>query len=123
MDRIDFMVKRGQLIGIIGKVGSGKSSLLASILGELNKVSGMVAICLHFSSRNTKKNYKVQIDIFFTKNITIYFQATQLLNGLTVVLDSCNKNLGCKKDLLEITSYLANCTKVTGTKQLLRLVL
>ena len=54
LDRIDFMVKRGQLIGIIGKVGSGKSSLLASILGELNKVSGMVAIFSNFSLRKTK---------------------------------------------------------------------
>ena len=44
LDRIDFMVKRGQIIGIIGKVGSGKSSLLASILGELNKVSGHTAM-------------------------------------------------------------------------------
>ena len=49
LDRIDFMVKRGQLIGIIGKVGSGKSSLLASILGELNKVSGHTAVDWPFS--------------------------------------------------------------------------
>ena len=69
LDRIDFMVKRGQLIGIIGKVGSGKSSLLASILGELNKVSGMVAIFSNFSLRKTKKNYKVQINIFFLLKI------------------------------------------------------
>ena len=33
LSNLDFSVKQGELIGIIGKVGSGKSSLLTSILG------------------------------------------------------------------------------------------
>uniref|UniRef100_A0A914YSW4 ABC transmembrane type-1 domain-containing protein n=1 Tax=Panagrolaimus superbus TaxID=310955 RepID=A0A914YSW4_9BILA len=33
-------IKEGELIGIIGRVGSGKSSLLSSICGELNQISG-----------------------------------------------------------------------------------
>ena len=40
----NFSVKRGHLTGIIGKVGSGKSSLLASILGEMNKISGKISV-------------------------------------------------------------------------------
>ncbi len=35
--------------GIIGKVGSGKSSLLTSILGEMTKVSGKIAANIPFS--------------------------------------------------------------------------
>ena len=42
-------INKGHLIGIIGKVGSGKSSVLSSILGELNKISGMIAVDWPFS--------------------------------------------------------------------------
>lgn len=34
---ISFKIQRGQLVGIIGKVGAGKSSLLHAILGEMEK--------------------------------------------------------------------------------------
>jgi len=37
-------VNQGDLIGIAGKVGSGKSSFLDAILGELNKVSGEIFV-------------------------------------------------------------------------------
>ncbi|KAI4374337.1 hypothetical protein MLD38_012344 [Melastoma candidum] len=42
---INFEVKKGQLAAIVGTVGSGKSSLLASVLGEMYKISGKVRIC------------------------------------------------------------------------------
>jgi ABC-type multidrug transport system fused ATPase/permease subunit len=41
---IDIRVKRGDLIAIIGQVGSGKSSLLQAILGELTLSSGSINI-------------------------------------------------------------------------------
>ena len=37
---VDMELKQGSLTAIIGEVGSGKSSLLKSMLGELEKVSG-----------------------------------------------------------------------------------
>ncbi|XP_006860661.1 PREDICTED: multidrug resistance-associated protein 7 [Chrysochloris asiatica] len=37
-------VKKGFLVGIVGKVGSGKSSLLAAIAGELHRLCGQVAV-------------------------------------------------------------------------------
>jgi ABC-type transport system involved in cytochrome bd biosynthesis fused ATPase/permease subunit len=37
---ISLEVKRGQLIGIVGRVGTGKSSLLAAILGEMERALG-----------------------------------------------------------------------------------
>ncbi|NXR10010.1 MRP7 protein, partial [Semnornis frantzii] len=38
-------VKKGMLLGVVGKIGSGKSSLLAAITGELIKQGGQVYIC------------------------------------------------------------------------------
>ena len=37
-------VKEGSFIAVVGQVGSGKSSMLSAVLGELNKTSGQVAI-------------------------------------------------------------------------------
>lgn len=40
-----FEIRKGELAAIVGTVGSGKSSLLAAILGEMNKLSGNVRVC------------------------------------------------------------------------------
>lgn len=37
---VDLTVKRGELVSIIGEVGSGKSSLLGSIFGDIEKIRG-----------------------------------------------------------------------------------
>ncbi|XP_074093124.1 ATP-binding cassette sub-family C member 10 isoform X2 [Macrotis lagotis] len=37
-------VKKGSLVGIVGKVGCGKSSLLAAISGELHRLRGQIAV-------------------------------------------------------------------------------
>jgi ABC-type multidrug transport system fused ATPase/permease subunit len=42
LKNISFSVKKGQVVSIIGPVGSGKSSLLQAILGELPLASGSV---------------------------------------------------------------------------------
>lgn len=39
---IDLRIKEGSLVAIVGVVGCGKSSLLAAILGELDRISGRV---------------------------------------------------------------------------------
>ncbi|KAF5759773.1 putative ABC-type xenobiotic transporter [Helianthus annuus] len=44
LDQIDLQVKRGMKVAICGTVGSGKSSLLSCILGEMPKLSGTVKI-------------------------------------------------------------------------------
>ena len=37
-------VKRGSLVAVVGAVGSGKSSLLSAILGEMNHLSGTITV-------------------------------------------------------------------------------
>lgn len=46
LDKLSFTVSRGEFVGIIGRVGSGKSSLLAAVLGELQRLSGQIGIDL-----------------------------------------------------------------------------
>ena len=40
---VDLSVTRGQLVAVIGPVGSGKSSLLACLVGEMDLKSGRVS--------------------------------------------------------------------------------
>nr|XP_025044578.1 multidrug resistance-associated protein 7 [Pelodiscus sinensis] len=40
----DLAVAKGVLVGVVGKVGCGKSSLLAAITGELNRLGGQVYV-------------------------------------------------------------------------------
>ncbi|KAL0815486.1 hypothetical protein Bca101_071930 [Brassica carinata] len=42
---INFKVNKGELTAIVGTVGSGKSSLLASVLGEMHRITGQVIVC------------------------------------------------------------------------------
>ncbi|GAB4844225.1 ATP-binding cassette sub- C member 9 [Ancistrocladus abbreviatus] len=44
LDEIQLKVKRGMKVAICGTVGSGKSSMLSSIIGEMKKLSGSVKI-------------------------------------------------------------------------------
>jgi ABC-type multidrug transport system fused ATPase/permease subunit len=41
---VTFRCRQGQLVAVVGKVGSGKSSLVSALLGEMNKTSGKVNI-------------------------------------------------------------------------------
>uniref|UniRef100_A0AAQ5ZTI0 ATP-binding cassette sub-family C member 5 n=1 Tax=Amphiprion ocellaris TaxID=80972 RepID=A0AAQ5ZTI0_AMPOC len=43
LHRIDLRVKKGSLVGICGGVGSGKSSLLSALLGQMTLLEGNVA--------------------------------------------------------------------------------
>lgn len=41
---IDLHICQGSLVAIVGPIGSGKSSILAALLGEMNKVHGSVSV-------------------------------------------------------------------------------
>ena len=40
LKNVNITVKQGQLVGVVGSVGSGKSSLISALLGEMKTVSG-----------------------------------------------------------------------------------
>ncbi|XP_051141959.1 ABC transporter C family member 4-like [Andrographis paniculata] len=42
---LNINIRKKELAAIVGTVGSGKSSVLAAILGEMNKLSGKVRVC------------------------------------------------------------------------------
>ncbi|KAK4296996.1 hypothetical protein Pmani_030548 [Petrolisthes manimaculis] len=44
LEGVEMEVLRGQLVGVVGPVGAGKSSLLAALLGEMNKTAGTVIV-------------------------------------------------------------------------------
>ena len=41
---INFKVREGQIFAVVGHVGSGKSSLMAACLGELERLKGSITI-------------------------------------------------------------------------------
>lgn len=41
---INLSLKKGELLAVVGRVGSGKSSLLSAVLGEMTKLDGNVTI-------------------------------------------------------------------------------
>jgi energy-coupling factor transporter ATP-binding protein EcfA2 len=50
---IDVEIKRGSLAAVVGTVGSGKSSFLCSLLGEMHKITGKVWHILNFFVAHT----------------------------------------------------------------------
>ncbi|XP_060065904.1 ATP-binding cassette sub-family C member 5-like [Ylistrum balloti] len=44
LDSIKFNVKKGQLVGVCGSVGGGKSSLISAILGRMQQMAGHLAV-------------------------------------------------------------------------------
>ena len=45
LEKIDVIARKGELLCIVGRVGSGKSSLLQAMLGDLWKIRGSVTVC------------------------------------------------------------------------------
>ncbi|KAH7102795.1 metal resistance protein ycf1 [Auriculariales sp. MPI-PUGE-AT-0066] len=44
LDGIDLTVRKGELVGVLGRVGSGKTSLLSAIVGEMVRLDGTVTV-------------------------------------------------------------------------------
>ncbi|CAJ1963398.1 unnamed protein product [Sphenostylis stenocarpa] len=61
-------IKRGDHAAVVGTVGSGKSSLLASLLGEMIKISGEVKVCgsiAYVAQTSWIQNATIQDNILF----------------------------------------------------------
>ncbi|KAJ3694200.1 hypothetical protein LUZ60_009680 [Juncus effusus] len=68
LDEVNFKVDNGMRVAVCGSVGSGKSSLLSCILGEMPKLSGKVKICgrtAYVSQSPWIQSGKIQENILF----------------------------------------------------------
>ncbi len=76
---VNLEIKKGEFIYIIGKVGSGKSSLLKTIYGEIPFKDGSV-----FAVGYDLKNIKSKYIPFLRRRMGIVFQDFQLLSDRSV---------------------------------------
>lgn len=70
LHRINLRIKKGSLVGICGGVGSGKSSLLTALLGQMTLLEGNVAVTGGFAYVSQQAwilNHSLQENILFGK--------------------------------------------------------
>jgi len=86
IDEVDLEVPRGKLVAVVGPVGSGKSSLISAILGDLEKVTGDI-----FLDKQASISYVPQeawiLNTTFKNNIL--FNKVENEEKYQRVLDAC----------------------------------
>ena len=63
LSTLSFKIQLGSFVGIVGPVGSGKSSLFAAILSQMNQISG------HFNAHGSSFSYAAQTPWIFADTI------------------------------------------------------
>ena len=79
LNNVTFQLNKGEFVYLIGKVGSGKSSLLKTIYGELDVVSGDAEV-LGYDMTAIKQKHIPQL----RRQLGIVFQDFQLLTDRSV---------------------------------------
>jgi len=79
LTQVNFPIRKGEFVFLIGKTGSGKSSLLKTLYGDLPILSGEVDV----AGFRLQKIKRKQIP-FLRRKLGIVFQDFQLLNDRTV---------------------------------------
>ena len=72
LDTLNIEVKKGELVAVVGKIGSGKSSLISAILGEIEKIEGdsrIVGRISYVAQQAWIQNMSVKDNILFGKDI------------------------------------------------------
>ena len=77
---ISFSIRQGEFVYLIGKTGSGKSSILQTLIGEI-KPEGEEALMLGYDLLNLKKKQIPEM----RKKLGVVFQDYQLLQDRTVI--------------------------------------
>lgn len=76
LNNINLSVTRGQLIAVVGRVGSGKSSLLSSLLGEMERIRGHISVngnIAYVPQQAWVQNETVRNNIVFGRHFDEYF--------------------------------------------------
>lgn len=80
LSEVNFQLNEGEFIYLIGKVGSGKTSLLKTFYGELPVESGVTAEVLGYNMQAIKRKHIPAL----RRKLGIVFQDFQLLTDRTV---------------------------------------
>jgi|TARA_B110000263_G_C15204260_1_gene462116 putative ABC transport system ATP-binding protein len=81
LDRLDFIVERGESVSILGQSGSGKSTLLSLLAGLDHPDDGTVEV----KGEDLAKLSQDQLSKFRSKNLGIVFQQYHLMSNLTAL--------------------------------------
>ena len=76
LDQVNLELRKGEFVYLIGKVGSGKTSLLKTFYGELDVISGE-ALVLGYDMKRIKRKHIPQL----RRKLGIVFQDFQLLTA------------------------------------------
>lgn len=79
LNKIDLQVNQGEFVYLIGKTGSGKSSLLKTLYGDLKLTMGSGTIVGHKLESLKEKDIP-----FLRRKLGVVFQDFKLLNELTI---------------------------------------
>lgn len=79
LDNVNFEVRKGDFIYLIGRTGSGKSSLLKTLYGDLEFTSGEADVCGY----NLKTLKKADVP-YLRRRLGIIFQDFQLLSDRNI---------------------------------------
>lgn len=114
LNDISFNIKKGEIVGIIGKNGSGKSTLLKIITGVLNPSSGSISV-------NGRISALLELGAGFNPEYTgienIYLNGT--LNGITH--EETSKRLNNIADFADIGDFIYQPVKNYSSGMFVRL--
>ncbi len=93
LDNVNFEVRKGEFVYMVGRTGSGKSSLLKTLYGDLEFNNGTADVCGY--NLNTLKRSDVP---YLRRKLGIIFQDYQLLTDRTIFdnLDFVLRAIGWK---------------------------
>lgn len=71
IDNINFSVQKGEIFGLLGPSGAGKTTLIKILTGELEKTMGEVQVLNYPSKKFHDRNFKAQIGVL-SDNSALY---------------------------------------------------
>lgn len=80
LHNVNFEVKQGEMVALLGSSGSGKSTLLNLMAGLMKPTEGEIYIADH----NIVKMSENKLSVFRRKHIGFIFQAYELITSMTV---------------------------------------
>jgi ABC-type molybdenum transport system ATPase subunit/photorepair protein PhrA len=72
--RINIQVKKGELLSIVGQVGSGKTSLLSALIGDMYKLSGEINVYGNSAYAPQQAWFDIKIVIVLSTSKTFIFK-------------------------------------------------